>query len=109
MAEHKYRLVIIISVITFLFLLSVTNGEIRAYIILGIIAGFVLNFLLLSRFNILILKCVLGLISKCLKLFSSGFYWVFSKIDTILSKFFKNSLICFKKGLKKGKYLLYTK
>lgn len=97
-----------ISILTFIFLLAITNGEIRGYILFGEIVGFLIFLALISRFFIKILIFILNLFLRLYKCFFKGFYFVFEKIDGIFMKFLKNSFKCLKKGLKKVKGLLYT-
>lgn len=98
----------VISVATFIFLLSITNGEIRAYILFGIIFGFILFNRSASKYFIKGVKAVFKLISKGISYISKYFYWLFGKIDILISIFFKNSSKFFKKGLKITNSLLYT-
>lgn len=89
---------IIISFVTFIFLLSVTNGEIRGYILFGIALGFLICALTISKLFFKILTAFLGVFS-CF----------FRKVRLFAAKIFKNIENTFKKGLKKVKGLLYTK
>lgn len=98
----------IIAVITFLFLLSVTYGEVRFYVLLGIVLGFIIFRTTISRFYLKIVIYLLKGVYLLFDYFSKGFYYFFDKIDIIFDSFFKNTLKCFKKVLKKGKGLLYT-
>lgn len=98
----------IISVTAFIFLLSITNGEIRAYILFGIILGFILFNRFVSKYFIKGVKVIFKLIFKGISFISKCFYWLFSKIDMFISKISENSLKIFKKGLKITNSLLYT-
>lgn len=98
-----------ISFVTFLFLLAVTNGEIRFYVIFGILIGFLICYFTFSKYFL-----------KLLKIIFKAFALIHKKINTVLNRFFaktgsfiekisniiKNT---FKKGLKMIKGLLYTK
>lgn len=98
-----------ISFVTFLFLLAFTNGEIRFYVIFGILIGFLICYFTFSKYFL-----------KLLKIIFKAFALIYKKINTILNRFFvktgsfikkilniiKNT---FKKGLKMIKGLLYTK
>ncbi len=99
---------LIIAIASFIFLLSVTNGEIRAYIILGIIIGFMLFYRFVSRWFLKFLNLLFCGLFKLTSWFSKGFYWLFSKIDKIISEFLKNTLKILKKVLKNNRELLYT-
>lgn len=96
------------SVITFLFLLSITNGEIRGYILFGIALGFFAANFAVSRFFLAVTTKLFCLFKRAFKGFSSSFYWLFEKIDCYSQKIFKNTFKCLKKGLKITKGLLYT-
>lgn len=98
----------VISIIAFIYYLAVTNGEIRFYILFGILIGFLsLNFTLskyiLSLFNF-IFKCII----KANTLFLKVFYWLFVKIDNIFVKMAKITINFFKKCLKISRKLLYN-
>ena len=100
---------LLIAVVTFLFLLSVTNGELRAFVILGICIGFIVCRFTISLLFFNLLKFVI-LKGKFAFLFLSGiFYSGFDRIERNITIFFKNSVKTVKKLLKKGKGLLYTK
>lgn len=99
---------LILSVITFLFFLALTNGQIRGYILIGILLGFLLFVLTLSKYYIIVLSFLLKLFFKLLNLISKGFYIIIGKMDRFITDFFKNTLKCLKKGLKKLICLLYT-
>ncbi len=99
---------LLISITTFIFLLSITNGEIRSYILFGIALGFILFNKLVSRYFIKGAKVIFKLILKCFSVASIGFYWLFSKTDLFISKISENCSKNFKKVLKMGRVLLYT-
>ena len=99
----------IFGFVSFLYLLSTTNGEIRGYIIFGTAIGFLLCYYTFSKIFL-----------KLLKVAFKGFVTVFGKINAfscnIFSKieyFFQKNLILIKntckKVLKMVKGLLYTK
>lgn len=86
----------IISPITFCFLLSVTNGEIRAYVFIGALLGFILFRLSLSRILLKILTFIFKWILKFFALFNVWVYgiciWFFvflTKIISNIRKIFK--------------------
>lgn len=99
---------VIISILTFIFLLSTTKGEIRAYIILGTLLGFFISKLTLSKYFVSFLNFIFKTFSKVLYTLSLRFYKMADKIYLIIKKFCRNSVKCFKKGLKKASSLLYT-
>lgn len=99
---------IICAFITFVYLLSVTNGEIRAYIIIGIILGFIATNLTISRYYLKLWVWVITIFKKAIFIISKYFYLVLEKIDVILVKITKNTLFFIKKGLKKLRRLLYN-
>lgn len=92
---------IIISPITFLYLLAATNGELRFYIFLGIFLGFLLFFYTVSRLWVAILKvcfsAIFGIFNKIFTLQNA----FFSKTNRFLEKYFKKTVNFFKKALKK--------
>ncbi len=92
---------IIISFLAFIFFLAITNGEIRAYILLGIILGFTLFSFVISPYFLKALTAVFKIFFKAFKYINRSFYWLFERIDLGLTKFFK-------KVLKIAKGLLYT-
>ena len=92
---------IIISPVTFLYLLAATNGELRFYIFLGIFFGFLLSFYSVSRVWFTVLRICFSVI---LKGFEIIFFFIndeFSKSSRFVGKYFKKTLNFFKKTLKK--------
>ncbi len=98
----------ILSVITFVFLLALTNGQVRAYILIGILLGFLLFIFTLSKYYIIAMSFLLKLFFHLLNLISKGFYLIIGKMDCFIIGFLKNTSKCLKKGLKKLMGLLYT-
>jgi len=101
----------IISVIAFCFFLIFVNGEIRSYILLGFLIGFLIFRATISKITLPLFKFIFGLI---LKVFSF-FKWLFLRFETFLciffakiKKFLKNNVNRLKKLLKRRKGLLYT-
>ncbi len=92
------------SIITFIFLIATTNGEVRAYVIIGLILGFILFFITLSKYFLKIICWIFSIIKIFFMYINSKFYY-FS--ESILN-FFKNTLKCLKKVLKSIGELLYT-
>ena len=87
----------VVSPITFCFLISTTNGELRFFIIMGIIAGFLVFRAVLSRLVLLVSEAIIGLLLKAFRFFS--------ELVNKISRKFKNNvfkyLINLKKRLKK--------
>ncbi|MBR7071892.1 MAG: spore cortex biosynthesis protein YabQ [Clostridia bacterium] len=107
---------LLITFLSFLFLLSRTNGEVRGYVLLGMSFGFVLCRLTISRLlvpaEIKILGAVLSFFAflECKK---TAFLVTFiSHFEQFLKNAGKKLLFLLKKGkkgLKKGYKMLYTK
>ena len=98
-----------IAFITYTFLLSVTNGEVRAFVIISIALGF-----LVSRFTVsyLFFKACVFIISKLdyiIKVISQSVYRWFDRLVCGCAEIYKKSVKYIKKHLKKAKGLLYTK
>ena len=100
---------IILAVITFIFLLSLTNGEIRAYVLIGILIGFLVSIFTFSKFFVKILKYIFLKVKVVLCYTSDLFNKLFIKADGFIAKILKNIKNSCKKGLKKVKRMLYTK
>ncbi len=99
----------IIAFLSFIFLLSRTNGEIRGYVICGILLGFVICFLTISKLFFKILKFIFSKIKWIIGKSSSFVNANFEKIDRFIRKILKNIENSSKKGLKKVNKMLYTK
>ena len=96
------------TLLTFIYLLSITNGEVRAYILIGIFLGFLLFLFTISKYYIVAVTFILKVIFRVENVILIGFYIIIGKIDYFIIIFLKNNLKCFKKGLKKLGSLLYT-
>ena len=81
-----------LAFVTFFYLLTFTNGEVRFYVIIGIVLGFIAFYILLSKYNLLLLKYLFKMIFNGINLFFKGLYWLINKIDNISSNFFKKCL-----------------
>lgn len=99
----------------FFFLLGVSNGEIRGYIIFGIIIGFTLLKITLSRYIVKALKTVFKFIIKIFRKLNAFTGRIFDLISVRFCKIRKKTNKKIKKGaesakklLKKGKSMLYT-
>ena len=100
---------LVASFITFIFLLSVTNGEMRGYVMLGISAGFILSRFTLSRLLCKFLKFIFGGSKRLFGVISKGFYGVFDLLTEKMIKICKKTLKTVKKLLKNLDSLVYTK
>ena len=99
---------VIISPITFCCLLATTNGELRAYFFVGIIVGFIIIRLFLSRVILIMLSKFIGLFLKLknmlFEVFNRLFGCVFRFYGYVKDIFRKKLVIllkCCKKLLKK--------
>lgn len=99
---------LIISILTFIFLMATTNGSVRSYILVGISFGFCLSNIFISRYIIYVFRYLLKWILALFLLVSTVYYKVFTKIFEIISKITLNSLNNLKKLLKNTIELLYT-
>ncbi|MBR0465987.1 MAG: spore cortex biosynthesis protein YabQ [Clostridia bacterium] len=97
------------GVVTFLLLLALTYGEIRGYVILGILLGFVLFRIIFSKITLwLFIKLwsfILKLLSFVSKLNAALCRKIISGINFIKTYFSK----VYKKLLKKGHTVLYNR
>ena len=93
------------AVVVFCFLLALTNGVIRAYIILGLVLGFIFCRYTFSKVSIFVFTAIIKLLLKIkiiisalkLKLFCL-FWTIKEKISKILSKILKKVVNILKKG-----------
>ena len=97
-----------IAIITYIYLIAVTNGEIRFYILFGILIGFLLLYFTINSYILIIFKFALSLIITFNKLLLKVFYLLFVKIDNIFVIMYKKTITFFKKCLKKSSKLLYN-
>jgi len=103
---------LIIGIISLIFFLVFTGGEIRIFILLGFVIGFYLWKITFSVFVVYALRQTLNFfkwIFNLLKIKIFKFLGVFCGISFKFKNFIKNIQNRLKKGLKKGKSLLYTK
>ena len=94
----------VISVITFVFLLAVTNGELRGFVFLGILFGFLLFYFTVSRFLLKYLKSLFLFLATLFNKINNGLNGKLEKADIFITKI----LITVKKYLKNVKRMLYT-
>ena len=92
--------------VIFLFLIATTNGEVRLYIILGIIIGFSLLKLTFSKIIVFILYKILFVIKKVILLSAKLYNLIFKYFETGFSLFLKKSRKILKKALNSLKKLL---
>lgn len=93
----------------FIFLLSVTNGELRAYILFGMVLGFILCRFSFSYIWFWVLKFLFSKVSYIYKLIILKFYSGFDKTFIALREFLTKSYKTLKKGLKKMRNLCILK
>jgi len=104
-----------ISFLTFLFYISFTDGEIRYYILLGMILGFIIFRITVSKVLIFLLIHILKFIFLITDKLNGYILVLNGRISSVLKEFFKNILKIFKKiknnlkkDLKSDSVLLYT-
>ncbi len=95
-----------LALVTFTFLLAVSNGELRLYILVGIFMGFLIIRRLFSRIFRKILKKISIFVLKIFKAISKRFYKIFDKCEIYNNKFFKKCRKIAKKVPKIVKKLL---
>lgn len=98
--------------ITFIFLLSRTNGTLRAFVLFGIIIGFFISRLVFSRFLLWFFEKTVFVLRRILQFLRHIFNIIlrfFEKIEVFCEKPIKKGLKTLKKLLKKLYQLLYTK
>lgn len=97
---------IICAPVTFIFLLATTNGELRGFVFVGMVAGFVVARLTVSRIFVLIFKQITFLISKLLNIVGYAQSCVVCFLEGFFSSFYKKSVNFSKKALNSLKKLL---
>ena len=103
---------IISAFITFVFLIARTNGEIRGFVLLGELMGFVLFRVIISKYIVGILGWIFIKLATIKQKIDSLFYLYFDKIEKRILKTIKYAPKIFKsikKFLKNGFKLLYNK
>ena len=95
-----------LAVITFTFLLVVSNGELRLYILVGILTGFLILRKIFSSLFRKVLKRNAIVISKIFKTLSKWFYKIFDKTETFVNNILKKCVKKVKKAPKIIKKLL---
>ncbi len=106
---------IVSAFITFVFLMAKTNGEIRGYILLGELVGFIVCRLTLSKFVFLILYFVFKKVYRLYWFINTIFMRFYIKTESVFAKnavnlLKKSGAVCnsVKKLLKNSLKLLYT-
>ncbi len=97
-----------ISVITFIFLIAFTNGEVRAYILIGILIGFLIIYKLFSKYILCVLEFIINLIFKALLCVFMVYKRSFCKIYEIINTFLEKCINFLKKLLKSRVKKVYT-
>lgn len=82
---------ILISIITFMLLIALSNGEIRGYVIIGLLAGFTLCFLTFSKINLKILTFIF-----------KNFLLVSNKIVSLFNLLIDKIIVIFKQTAQKN-------
>ncbi len=100
---------LMVAFATFTYLLSVTNGELRGFIFVGIIFGFFLSRVSLSLVFVPFLRWIIGLICGIFAVVSNWIYATFDHLTEIMLKFCQKRAKDLKKLLKNACNLLYTK
>ena len=95
--------------VTFNFLLSVTSGEVRAFVLFGIVIGFIIIRFTVSKVFYRVLKFMLLKIFAVFSLVRRNFYKCFDFLEGKVCGICKKSGKNFKKLLKIAGGLLYTK
>lgn len=107
------------AVVTFLFSLSVMDGELRFYLFLGLIAGFFAYYFTIGRVVVRSAKAVVAAFLKVWRLFWRAVFWPFRLVARLLRRpaRFLQKILAFipqkindflKKGLKRTTSLLYN-
>lgn len=91
------------AVVCFLFLLGITGGELRSFVFVGLIAGFVAVRLTVSKIFFMILKKTVKFFYTLKKLISELFCRIFSLLFVISGKMKCKIIIFFKKFSKDAK------
>ncbi len=106
---------IIAAFVTFIFLIARTNGEVRGYVLVAQLLGFVAFRFTISRFSFPLFKVIFGFILRVLKKISAGIAVFCSATERVLKflgefmqKIFKSAVQTLKKLLKSARKVLYT-
>lgn len=106
---------VVSAFLTFIFLIARTNGEVRGYVLISQLLGFVLCRLTLSKLSFPILKLAFGFVSDLLKKTSDGIIafcvvleQLLQHITKFMQKILKSVAQTLKKLLKNARKVLYT-
>lgn len=92
--------------VTFIFLIVRTNGEIRGYVLLSELLGFILFRISLSKLLFKMLSFIFVWVTKIKDIIYTKTYLCFDRIEAITLKIFCKGFIFFKRALKSAKKLL---
>lgn len=99
------------ALVTFIFFMARTSGEIRGYVLITEVIGFALFRVTVSRFVLWFFTCFFQFVKKVIIYLNKGFEYLYLKTDSIILKtcrFIVKKLKTIKKLLKKGRKVLYT-
>ena len=100
---------LIVTFATFTYLLSVTNGELRGFVFVGITLGFFISRVSLSLVLVPFLKWIFRLVYGLVLVVSNWIYTTFDHLTENILKICQKSVKNLKKLLKNARKLLYTK
>lgn len=89
--------------VTFIFLMARTNGEIRGYVILGALVGFMLFRISLSRFLLIVLNLLFRCFVKFKNIIFKKIYFVYDKTEGIFLQILRCSFNFLKRVVKSEK------
>ncbi len=94
---------IVNSFVTFIFLLSRTNGEIRGYVLVSMLLGFIVCRLTFSKLIFSVLVAVIGFVRRILSTIIGAINGFTDKTATVITKFTEKIIKIIKKLLKNRK------
>lgn len=80
---------VVISIATFVLFMALSNGEIRAYILIGLLLGFLLCFFTLSRLFVWLLRKIFSLLQQVSEIIITKINRLFDFIGAFLTKWTK--------------------
>lgn len=80
---------VVISIATFVLFMALSNGEIRAYILIGLLLGFLLCFFTLSRLFVWLLRKFFSLLQQVSEIIITRINRLFDFIGAFLTKWIK--------------------
>lgn len=99
---------LICAFVTFIFLISRTNGEIRSYVLLGEALGFFILRISISKFIVMFFAFVFTKIKKACNYARNYFYQFFETVEQIVVKFMRNMANFLISSVKTAKKLLQS-